>query len=263
MRTNHFFGKSKKKKMMDEEHSVRVMVSNERLNRRRLVVLNSAYEMDDFMKHPVLLASHGRYSFEDIIGRWHDMEVEDEGLMGTAEYFMNRMQAPMAWDLVTRGLAAYSIGFMVREAKFGKEITESKDIPRRIKNKHPWAVFMRIELEEISQCVIPVNADAVNHSELEKNPDMMEFMQFAYEEGFYEEDPFAKYREEQEKKKQEEDGEKTSEQLAKEKEESEKMAEEKKIIEVPFDPDAEEAKIKYFMSCNNLHDIAKEIRKAR
>ena len=287
-RSRYSFGKTDTDMMDSEKNSIRVQVSSERLNRRKLVVMNSAYELKDFLRHPVLLASHGRYDLDDILGRWSNMEMTDKGLFGTAEYFMDRPKAILAWDLVQKNLAAYSIGFNVREALFGKQIAESKDIPRRIKNKDPWVVFTKIDLEEISQCVIPVNADAVQHA-LTENPDIRELVEQAKEQGWYgEEDPFAE-------KEETHLSEKDSEKLAKEKEEEaekldkkdvEELAEKHKelaekveemsetIVASKADSDSMliqkklenrklvlEGQTKLFMVCNNIGAVHKEWKK--
>lgn len=289
-RSRYSFGKTDTEMADGEKNSIRVLVSSERLNRRKLVVMNSAYNLKDFLRHPVLLASHGRYALDDIIGRWSKMEVTDKGLYGTAEYFMDRPKAMMAWDLVQKGLAAYSIGFNVRQALFGKQIAESKDIPRRIKNKDPWVVFTEIDLEEVSQCVIPVNADAVLHH-LEENPDARELIELAKEQGLYGDvDPFAKqYAKESEEEKDIKATEEEAEKL--DKKDVEELAEKAKELEEKVDKMSEsiatskseaesiilnselmqkklqnrrllmEGQTKLFMVCNNIDAVHKEWKK--
>ena len=238
-RDRMYFGRNMTSSIDEEKKSVRVLVSSETLNRRKLVVLNSAFIFGRFYKHPVLLDSHGRYSLDSIIGKWSKLAITEQGVEGTATYFvkdddMYNRKAETAWNLVKRGLGAFSIGFNVRDGIIGPSaVQESEKLDDRIKKMKPWAVFTKVDLEEISQCVVPVNAEAVqrfmhDHSDENERDEIRALVELAMEEGIYgEADPF-------------------------------KLEEAPEPL-VPQEADLTElARIRLLMSCNNLDEIYKE-----
>ena len=70
-----------------------------------------------------------------------------------------------------------------------KAIQENKDIPRSIKRAKPYAVFTEVDLEEVSQVVIPRNPDAVQKFYAEKPQEWHEVVTMAMDAGFYEKQP--------------------------------------------------------------------------
>jgi len=130
-----------------------IPVSSSQVDRDGEVVLPEAFKktIPKFMKHPVLVASHNYSSLENQIGEWTKLKVEDNGVSGKNRYYINEgnAQADWAFNLASKGVAAFSIGFMPKKWHDG----EGEKEPRR--------TYDEIELLEISQVIIPSNRDAI------------------------------------------------------------------------------------------------------
>lgn len=179
-----------------EEMSVTVLVSNEKVNRMGMVVLNSAFgKMSNFKKQPVLLDNHPSRTgggLEKVLGGWKNLRVTADGLIGTAVYKENHPPAQHAYELCEMGLGAFSIGFKVLDVLLGEDmIKKSKDVPAKVKKAKPMAVMTSLELMEISQCCVPQNPDAVNdflvNSEDREGAERL--VRLAVETGFYSSEP--------------------------------------------------------------------------
>ena len=185
-----FLGMAKTEKM--EGGKGRVLVHTQNKTRGGLLVLSEGIKMKNFKRHPVLLESHNRYDLKNIIGRWSKLSFDDKGaLSGDVEYFVDREGGAVAWDLYEKNLAAFSISFNILDAIVGTQtIQESSIIPAFAKKQKPFVVFTEVELEEISQVVIPKNPEAVKKF-CSDNPDDWEgVVKMASENGYYEVDPF-------------------------------------------------------------------------
>jgi HK97 family phage prohead protease len=101
-----------------------------------------------FMKRPVLIASHDYKDLTNQIGEWSKLRISDEGMDGVPKYYINEgnPQADWAFKLASKGVAAFSIGFMPKTW-----IEADEKSPR---------TFTEVELLEISQVIIPSNRDA-------------------------------------------------------------------------------------------------------
>jgi HK97 family phage prohead protease len=105
----------------------------------------------EFMKHPVLVASHDYRDLTNQIGEWTKLKITPEGIEGKPKYYVNagNEQADWAHYLASNGKAAYSVGFMPKLWVDG----DGEKTPRR--------TYKEIELLEISQVIIPSNRDAI------------------------------------------------------------------------------------------------------
>ena len=142
-------------KEADEDGSLNMFipVSSGKADRDGEVVEPQAFKktLKEFMKHPVLVASHDYRDLTNQIGEWSKLKITDEGIEGKPKYYINagNEQADWAYYLASNGKAAYSIGFMPKTWEDGDGVKE----PRR--------TYKEIELLEISQVIVPSNRDAI------------------------------------------------------------------------------------------------------
>ena len=103
-------------KVIDEERgAVLATMSDESKDRDGDVIRAAGWNLDDFLAHPVLLSSHNYGSLMHQIGDWTDVQRDGEKLRGEAVYIVGRGNPEADWgfELVRRGKAAYSVGFML------------------------------------------------------------------------------------------------------------------------------------------------------
>lgn len=169
----------------EEKPTVSVTVSSEVLDRHRQVVLLEAYDLENFMKNPVFLQNHG-IDNQDIIGKWTSMKPDKttRTLRGVGEYFLDSPGGPWAYQLVKKGIAAFSVGFNVRPGGvlWGRKLREDEDLPKRIKDMEPDVVFTDVELLEVSQVTIPANPEAVLRT---NNAEVLQCLELANEKNIY------------------------------------------------------------------------------
>ena len=110
-----------------------------------------------FKKRPVLLSSHDYKDLRKQIGEFTQIKITPEGLFAKPKYYINEgnEEADWAFKLASKGVAAYSVGFIPikwTDGDFSEE--DGKAIkPRR--------TYEEQELLEISHVVVPSNRDAI------------------------------------------------------------------------------------------------------
>jgi HK97 family phage prohead protease len=104
-----------------------------------------------FMKRPVLVASHDYKDLTNQIGEWSRLKIGDTGMDGKPKYYINEGNAQADWGfkLASKGMAAFSIGFIPTKWEDG----ETEKEPRR--------TYKEVELLEISQVIVPSNREAI------------------------------------------------------------------------------------------------------
>jgi len=134
---------------------ISAVVSTETRDRDGDIIRVAGWELDNFMRNPVMLDSHHYGSVAAVIGRWDDMAVKGKKLIGEATYRIGRGQqnADIAFDIAKDGGAAFSVGFLPDMAK-AKEIDSGNDF-------FPNFEFNGQELLEVSQVSVPSNPDAM------------------------------------------------------------------------------------------------------
>ncbi len=107
--------------------------------------------LPEFRKRPVLLSSHSYGDLRKQIGEFTQIKVNEDGLFAKPKYYINQGndEADWAFNLASKGMAAYSVGFMPIKWEDNKD-TEG---PRR--------TYTEQELLEISHVVVPSNRDAI------------------------------------------------------------------------------------------------------
>ncbi len=104
-----------------------------------------------FMKRPVLVSSHDYRDLTSQIGEWTRLKITETGVEGKPKYYINEgnEQADWGFKLASKGMAAFSIGFIPKEWVDGDGVKE----PRR--------TYKEVELLEISQVIVPSNREAI------------------------------------------------------------------------------------------------------
>lgn len=104
-----------------------------------------------FMKRPVLVSSHDYQDLRKQIGEWVSITPTQSGLLGKPKYYINEGNAEADWafNIASKGMAAFSVGFIPYDYVQGK----SKDEPN--------VKYTDCELLEVSQVVVPCNREAI------------------------------------------------------------------------------------------------------
>jgi hypothetical protein len=154
-------------KNFDEEtKTATVVMSTGSIDRDSEIIKPAAFKnrIATYKAHPILLACHNPYELQNQIGEAKDIKITDAGLEVTFEWYAGKIgadgkslnpKADWAWFLVTRNIAAFSVGMMIHDYVDGKRNADGSfvDGVRRI--------YTDVELLENSQVLIPSNRDAV------------------------------------------------------------------------------------------------------
>ncbi|MBU2346649.1 MAG: HK97 family phage prohead protease, partial [Gammaproteobacteria bacterium] len=127
-----------------------------------------------FRKRPILLSSHNYGDLRKQIGEFTRIKATPEGLFAKPKYYVNEgnEEADWAFKLASRGVAAYSVGFMPVKWEDGDG------------EKEPRRTYTEQELLEISHVTVPSNRDAIQglRSKSADDPIMTEILDEAEKE---------------------------------------------------------------------------------
>ncbi|MCK5237503.1 MAG: hypothetical protein KAR06_11020 [Deltaproteobacteria bacterium] len=142
--------------------TVIAVVSDASIDRYQEAVSMNAWKkgLAKYKKHPVLLSSHNYNDLTNQIGRALRTYVEGDKLMAEFQYFINEgnEQADWGFKLAQKGMAAFSIGFIPKASE--RSTSEEREA-----SKKPMArvTYIEAELLEISQVLVPANANALQN----------------------------------------------------------------------------------------------------
>jgi len=104
-----------------------------------------------FRKRPVLLSSHDYRDLRKQIGEFTQIKANMDGLFAKPKYYINEgnEEADWAFNLASKGMAAYSVGFIPKKWVDGDG------------DKEPRRTYEEQELLEVSHVVVPSNRDAI------------------------------------------------------------------------------------------------------
>jgi len=136
---------------------IEAIVSTEDVDRDGDIIRAEGWVLDNFMKHPVLLASHDYRNLRSQIGEWESMQVEGKKLRGVARYYIGagNEEADWAYYLAQQGMAAYSVGFSPLEWK-DRESSDNAPSGRQYGRE-----YTKQELLEVSHVTVPANQNAL------------------------------------------------------------------------------------------------------
>lgn len=150
-------------KSIDEKtHRATVLISTGDIDRDQEIIEPKAFQkrLGNYMAHPVLLSSHKADALTRQIGEAHALRITDQGVEGDYEWYVGKgnPEADWGWFLVTRGVAAFSVGFMAHAwvDKFTQPMISAEDTARGVQRR-----FTEIELLENSQVLVPCNQNAL------------------------------------------------------------------------------------------------------
>ena len=130
-----------------------IPVSTASVDRDGEIVEPTAFKktLPKFMKRPVLVSSHDYRDLTSQIGEWTKLKITDSGVEGKPKYYINEgnEQADWGFKLASKGMAAFSIGFIPKEWEDGDGV------------KTPKRTYKEVELLEISQVIVPSNREAI------------------------------------------------------------------------------------------------------
>jgi HK97 family phage prohead protease len=138
-----------------ETRSVRALLSTPHIDRYEEIVEPKAFLkwLPTFKRSPVCLAGHvtvGQSGEPTTIGSWSDLEVTDEGLIGTVTFGVTEL-AQDYWLLYRDGhMKAFSVGWITKAWEF-RPGPENKSV----------RVFTEVELIEVSAVAIPANRQSL------------------------------------------------------------------------------------------------------
>ena len=130
-----------------------IPVSTGSVDRDGEIVEPSAFKktLPKFMKRPVLVSSHDYRDLTSQIGEWEKLKITATGVEGKPKYYIGQgnEQADWGFKLASKGMAAFSIGFIPTKWEDGDGV------------KSPRRTYQEVELLEISQVIVPSNRDAI------------------------------------------------------------------------------------------------------
>lgn len=139
-----------------ERRTVTAYASTGVMDRHGTVIEPSAFKkaMKGYMANPVILAAHSHWwdnGEPPVIGRVVEWSIDDKGLLVTVEFARGGI-ADLYWTRYADGfMRAFSVGF--RPTKIEKKQREDKS--------GEYAVFLEVELFEISAVAVPSNPEAL------------------------------------------------------------------------------------------------------
>lgn len=159
-------------KGIDEKaHTVTAIVSGEKLDRYREVILNTAWKkrLKSFKDHPTLLSCHTYSNLLKQIGEVPGLKNAQEGLEAKLQYYaeMGNAEADWGWKLAMKGKAAYSVGFLPHgfiekgDEKYDEAVASLRERDVLAKEEEPRRIYTDVELLEISHVLVPAYAEAL------------------------------------------------------------------------------------------------------
>lgn len=155
-----------------DERTVEHVISTPTLDRGQDVVDVAGWELDEYMRNPIVLANHNR-DLESVIGRSKTVDKRAKALTAVTEFHDVGLGA-MAFDLVRTGMVkAWSVGFRgneshgIRQGAKDKCPTCVKAVKAILAGRDPEDIwihgrhFTKQTLFEYSLVAIPANPDAV------------------------------------------------------------------------------------------------------
>ena len=112
----------------------------------------NGWELDGFLKHPVLVSSHDYSDLRKQIGQWNNVRVENSKLVGEPEYYTGQGNTEADW--------AYTLASKYKAAAFSVGFQPIESAPRKGRGQS----YKRQGLLETSQVIIPAHPGALQNA---------------------------------------------------------------------------------------------------
>jgi HK97 family phage prohead protease len=145
---------SKEARKLPEKLEVEFIVCDNTLNRKGWRLLVEGVDMEGFKKNPVCIVQHDTWTIP--VGKWKNLRVEGEQLLGTVEFDRND-------DEAVRLYWKYSDGYMNAVSIHIIPIEES-ELQEHLVSGQRYATITKSELLEISLVTIPGQKNAIKLS---------------------------------------------------------------------------------------------------
>jgi phage head maturation protease/exonuclease VII small subunit len=137
-------------------YTVDAVISSSAVDRYNEVIAIDAWKdgLVEYMKHPVLLTSHDYSELTSQIGIALSIGIVGNELIAKFKYFVGEgnPEADWAFNLASKGQAAYSVGFESLASETPSEDINGVDVER---------IYTKVNLLEVSQVLIPANPEAL------------------------------------------------------------------------------------------------------
>jgi HK97 family phage prohead protease len=138
------------KAVADDEQCLDFIGSDGRVDRYNEVIDQKGWQLENFLRNPVIPDCHNYDTVARILGRAESVEVRDGKLFNRVRFAMDNPLGAMAFKMAKAGfIPAQSVGFIPLEWDNGV----GRDQPDR--------TYTKCELLEISLVVVPANPGAV------------------------------------------------------------------------------------------------------
>ena len=142
------------KSIIEQDKTIEVAISDDTIDRMNEKIDISAWDFTEFMQHPILIVNHEYDSIKKQIGEIKEIWIDGNKLYAKIYYYAGEgnEDANWAWFLSKQKKSAFSVGFLYENGFVENMQLENNKIVR---------VYHKVKLLEISQVVIPANANAV------------------------------------------------------------------------------------------------------
>lgn len=162
--------RSEIKGISEKDFTVDVVMSDETVDRYREVIKASAWKkrMGNYKAHPILLSSHNYHGLMNQIGDAPKISVKDGALKATFKYYAGQgnPEADWAWVLASKGVAAYSVGFIRHAGRYVDPDADYDDDDelKSLQKAGVCYVYDDVELLECSHVTVPANPSCLQNS---------------------------------------------------------------------------------------------------
>ncbi len=162
--------RSEIKSINEKEFSVDVTMSDETVDRYKEVIKATAWKkgLGNYKEHPILLSSHNYHGLMNQIGEASKIGIKDNALKATFTYLAGKgnPEADWAWVLASKGVAAYSVGFIKKAGRYVESDEDYKDDDemKEFQKQGVRYVYDEVELLECSHVTVPANPSCLQNS---------------------------------------------------------------------------------------------------
>ena len=162
--------RSEIKSINEKDFTVDVVMSDQTVDRYKEVIKATAWKkhMASYKAHPILLSSHNYHGLMNQIGESSKIGVKEDALRATFKYYAasGNPEADWAWVLASKGVAAYSVGFIRHAGRFvdPDEKYEDDEEMAAYQKAGVRYVYDEVELLECSHVTVPANPACLQDS---------------------------------------------------------------------------------------------------